>query len=69
MFELPLFPLQNAFGAAQRSVAASHGVVMLPKRCLTKVLGMKGGTLDGLHLSQQGHNALAETVATVLHEE
>ncbi|MHB1033357.1 MAG: SGNH/GDSL hydrolase family protein [Pirellulales bacterium] len=69
MVELPLFPFQNAFGSAQRDVAAEYGVAMLPKRCLTRVLGTTNGTLDGLHLSQEGHDAMAEIVREVLDRE
>ncbi len=66
MFELPLFPFQNAFGRAQREVAAKYGVILIPKSCLTSILGLNSGTLDGLHLSQTGHNALARRVAEFL---
>ena len=69
MLELPLFPFQNAFGMAQRSIAAKHHVAMLPKRYFARVLGAKKGTLDGLHLSQEGHNAMAEIIAGVLEKE
>lgn len=66
MLELPLFPFQNAIGVAQRSVAAKYDVLLLPKRCFATVLGMRNGTLDGLHLSQSGHNALAGIMAGVV---
>jgi len=66
MFEMPLFPFQNAFGQAQREVAAKYGVILIPKRCLTAVWGSSGGTLDGLHFSQAGHNAMARMIAEVL---
>jgi lysophospholipase L1-like esterase len=66
MFELPLFPFRNAFGKAQRNVAAKRGAVLLPKRLLARVLGLEGGTLDGLHLSQKGHDALARRIAELL---
>jgi len=69
MFELPLYPFRNAYGRAQREVAAEHGVTLLPKRFLTRVLGLKGGTLDGLHLSEKGHAALAAIVGEVLEKE
>jgi len=69
LVELPLFPFQNAYGKAQRSIAARYGAALLPKRCLTKVFGLKNGTLDGLHLSQEGHNAFAKTIAGVLQKE
>jgi acyl-CoA thioesterase I len=68
MLELPLFPFKNAFGEAQRELAAKHGVSLLPKRCFTKVLGTKNGTLDGLHLAQDGHDAMAKIIAGVIQE-
>ena len=67
--ELPLFPFQNAFGKAQRNVTKKHNAAMLPKRCFAKVLGTRDGTLDGLHLSQKGHNAMAKVIAAVIQEE
>lgn len=67
--ELPLFPFQNAFGKAQRDVVAKHGVAMLPKRYFSRVLGTKNGTLDGLHLSQEGHDAMAKIMAGVIEQE
>jgi acyl-CoA thioesterase I len=66
LLELPLFPFQNAFGHAQRSVAKRHGVTLLPKRYFAQVLGTDNGTLDGLHLSQAGHDAMARIIADVL---
>lgn len=66
VFELPLFPFQNAFGRAQRSIVARHGASMLPKRCFTRILGMQNGTIDGLHLSQEGHDAMARIIAGVI---
>jgi lysophospholipase L1-like esterase len=41
---------------------------MLPKRYFARVLGTQDGTLDGLHLSQAGHDAMAETIAEVLNK-
>ncbi|MCC5844040.1 MAG: SGNH/GDSL hydrolase family protein [Verrucomicrobia bacterium] len=66
LLELPLFPFRNAYGMAQRDVVRKHGGSMLPKRSFTRVLGTKQGTLDGLHLSQAGHDAMAEIIAEVL---
>lgn len=66
MFELPLFPFQNAFGRAQRAVAMRHAVALIPRRHFARVLGMENGTLDGLHLTQQGHDEMARRVATLL---
>jgi acyl-CoA thioesterase-1 len=69
MLELPLLLFQNSFGAAQRSVAAEYGCFLLPKRCFAAVLGKKHGTVDGLHLSQEGHEVMARIIGDVVHPE
>lgn len=69
LLELPLFPFQNAYGKAQRDLVRKHGCTMLPKRCFATVLGTQDGTLDGLHLSQTGHDAMAEIIANVVIQE
>ncbi len=66
IIELPLFPFKNSIGRAQRSIVKKYDIAMLPKRCFAKVLATENGTLDGLHLSQKGHNAMAETIAAVI---
>lgn len=66
MFELPLPPFHNAWAQAQRDIAARYEVDLLPKRYFTKVLGMKNGTVDGIHLSQTGHDKMARIVAGTL---
>jgi acyl-CoA thioesterase I len=66
MFELPLFPLQNAYGRAQRAAARRHRAGLIPKRHFARVLGMDHGTLDGLHLSQLGHDEMARRVARLV---
>ena len=66
VFELPLFPFCNAFGKAQRNLARKYNVILIPKHYLTDVFGLKGGTLDGLHLSQKGHDALANSINSLL---
>lgn len=68
LLELPLFPFQNAYGRAQRDIVAKHGVAMLPKRFFSRVLGAENGTLDGLHLSQAGHNTMAQIIADLLNQ-
>jgi acyl-CoA thioesterase I len=62
MFELPLLPFWNAYGRDQRVLAEKYGVTLIPKSCLAGIFGSKGNTLDGLHLSQKGHNELAMAV-------
>jgi acyl-CoA thioesterase-1 len=66
MFELPLFPFCHAFGKAQRNLARKYNVILIPKHYLTDVFGLKGGTVDGLHLSQKGHDALANSINSLL---
>jgi len=66
MFELPLWPFQNGYGLVQRRLAARYGVILIPKRRLAAILFADGGTVDGLHLSGQGHEAMAELVWSVL---
>jgi acyl-CoA thioesterase-1 len=65
MMELPLYPFRNRFGQAQRSVARRHQILMIPKRVFARVLGTPGGTVDGLHLSQTGHQTMAESIAQI----
>ncbi|MBI5092596.1 MAG: hypothetical protein HZB26_09155 [Candidatus Hydrogenedentes bacterium] len=62
MLELPLPPLFNRYGAAQRRLARIHGVTLIPKKYLTMVLTAPNATVDGLHLSNAGHTLLAETL-------
>ncbi len=66
MIELPLFPFQNAYGKAQRDICRKYDIAMLPKRFFAKVLGTKNGTIDGLHLSQAGHDTMALIIANVI---
>jgi len=66
MFELPLLPFCSGYGEAQRNLARKHNVILIPKKCLVKVIGGNGNTLDGLHLSQKGHDALAHAVSGML---
>lgn len=60
MFELPLIPFYNRFGEAQRRLAEKYAVTLIPKRFLAGIFKIPGGTLDGIHLTQKGHNAFAE---------
>jgi acyl-CoA thioesterase I len=62
MLELPLPPLYNRFGEIQRRLARRHGVVLIPKRYFASVLIGEQATLDGLHLSQSGHQKMAEMI-------
>jgi acyl-CoA thioesterase-1 len=66
MFELPLPPLCNEWGVVQRRVAAKYGVVLIPKRVFVTVLTTGEATLDSIHLSQSGHEAMADAVWRLL---
>jgi acyl-CoA thioesterase-1 len=66
MFELPLPPFFNAEGALQRQAARTRGVVLIPKRVLMSVLCRNDTTLDSIHLSQAGHDALANSVWSIV---
>jgi acyl-CoA thioesterase-1 len=66
MIELPLPPFYNRFGRVQRDLAKSHGVTLIPKRYLAKVLTTPGATVDGLHLSNAGHALLARVLFEML---
>lgn len=62
LFELPLPPFYNRYGQAQRELARKYHVAMIPKRYLAQTLCTADGTVDGLHLSKTGHQALADMV-------
>jgi acyl-CoA thioesterase-1 len=66
MFELPLLPFHNAFGDAQRMLAAKYNIVLIPKTYMASVLGKAGATVDGLHLSKSGHEAMARSIYQML---
>ncbi len=65
--ELPLSPLANRYGAAQREAVKSlEGGVILPKRILARILTTPEATTDGIHLSPLGHAMLAEAIWQVV---
>ncbi len=66
MFELPLPPFSHEYGRVQRAVAARHNVRLIPKRVFLSVIAGSESTLDTIHLSQSGHQLMADTVWRVL---
>ncbi|HMC66386.1 MAG TPA: GDSL-type esterase/lipase family protein [Gemmataceae bacterium] len=60
MLEVPLTPGKWAFGAWQRQLAVKHGASLVPKRVMAGVILTDANVLDGLHLSQAGHERLAD---------
>jgi acyl-CoA thioesterase I len=68
MFELPLPPFCHEFGRIQRTVAARHNVTLIPKRVFLSVIAGSESTLDTIHLSQSGHQFMAETVWSLVED-
>jgi hypothetical protein len=66
MFELPLLPFWNSYGRDQRILAEKYDVELIPKICLVTAFAGKGNTIDGLHLTQKGHDGLAKSVSDLL---
>ena len=62
MLELPLPPTCNAYGRIQRRLARQYETLLVPKRVLLGVLQQPGTTLDTIHLSQEGHQRMAEAI-------
>lgn len=62
MFELPLPPFCHEYGRLQRAVAAKHNVRLVPKRIFLSVIAGSDSTLDTIHLSQAGHQRMADCV-------
>lgn len=66
MFELPLPLLFNEYGRVQRMLSARHEVRLAPKRLLMGVLSTGNATEDSVHLTQSGHQQLAEVVSGMI---
>jgi acyl-CoA thioesterase-1 len=66
MMEIPLPPFCNRFGAVQRRLARKHNALLIPKRVFMRVLTGPGATVDGLHLSQAGHERMAAALWEIL---
>jgi acyl-CoA thioesterase I len=66
MFELPMPPLSFRYGEPQRRLARQYNVRLIPRRLLLRVLTSTGGTVDGIHLSQTGHQRMAGLMRELL---
>ena len=62
LFELPLPPFCYEYGRVQRVVAAKHNVTLIPRRVFLSVIAGSDSTLDTIHLSQSGHQYMADCV-------
>lgn len=63
LIEFPVLPFRGGFGLAMRDAARRNEVPLLHRRHLAAVLQAPGATVDGLHLSESGHSAMALVVA------
>jgi acyl-CoA thioesterase-1 len=68
LMELPTPPFYNRYGDIQRRLARKHGAILVPKRVFARVLGAPGATLDGLHLSQSGHDLMARQMGLIVRQ-
>ncbi|MEM9413448.1 MAG: SGNH/GDSL hydrolase family protein, partial [Planctomycetota bacterium] len=66
MFELPLPPLRNRFGQIQRRLCKRHGAYLIPKRYFVNVLTTEDATIDSVHLTQKGHDQMADLVESIV---
>jgi len=62
MLELPLPPFYHEYGRIQRTLAKKHDVTLVPKRVFLSIIAGNESTLDSIHLSQAGHQKMAEVV-------
>ena len=60
MLELPVLPWQSKYTKIQRKLSKKYGVVLIPKRFFVSILSPKEATTDGIHLSQTGHEIMAD---------
>lgn len=66
MFGLPLPPFNGRFCASQREICRRYGVYLIPRRIFSEILTGEVKSVDGLHLSNTGHEHMAETVWDVI---
>ncbi len=67
MFEIPFPPGEYRFLYYQRRIAKKYGVTFIPRRFLANILlRVPGSTIDGLHLTNAGHEAFAVNLLALL---
>jgi acyl-CoA thioesterase I len=62
MVELPTIPGYRVYLRLQRQAAQQHEVVLIPRRYLAQVFMTPEATVDGLQLSDLGHQRWAESL-------
>ena len=66
MFELPLPPFNSKYCASQREICKRHGVYLVPRRIFSEILTGDKKSVDGLHLSNYGHEHMADIVWDII---
>jgi len=66
MLEMPMLPKHFKYGEIQRKLAKQYNAVIIPKRYFASVEGAKGSSRDFIHLSEKGHQLMAEKMWSVL---
>jgi len=59
MLELPWAPFHGSFRRCQRELTSRYGAALIPRRVFSQVLCGGDSTVDGLHLSNIGHERMA----------
>ncbi len=65
--ELPLLPQYYRYGRIQRKLAKEFQIQLIPKALLANVFGTTGATSDGIHLTQKGHELMANEIISIIH--
>jgi acyl-CoA thioesterase-1 len=66
MLELPVLPWQSNYLKIQRKLAKDFNVILVPRRFFVSILSEKSATLDGIHLSETGHELMADELWAIL---
>jgi len=67
MFEIPFPPMEYRFNFYQRSLAKKYGVTLISRRFIADILfRVPDSTSDGIHLTQNGHDAFAKNLLKIL---
>lgn len=66
LMEIPAPPFGGRYGFHQRQLASKYHLPLVPKRQFLSVLTSSGGTQDGVHLANAGHQRMATIVQTNL---
>lgn len=62
MLELPLPPIMMRYGAVQRRLARTYHASLVHRRYFASILTEAGATVDGIHLTRQGHERMKDLI-------